>query len=389
MRISAIWFLILILLTACKKTETTNLPFTKIYDDENGNRSFEPLAMAKATLDHGYFVLSAYDGWRVQLMKIDKDGNFVWNLFLPENYVNALPVILTINNSLYIVCMDPVQVDTRILKIDEANKNVIQTAQLEEITYPLHANYNGEKLYVLNSPLSSQVMGIHEISATLDTVVKVGGLSISMNVDDLIIKHMMHTGVRWPFYIQSTPEKDILCINGFYNYSFSSVFLDDNFSFKGVLNGAGLEDGLLAMAPLGQQNFSFARKAGDLVLFNSKFSIDPNIIAMASSLEAKGDAELDPNKPILTKEITVKSEPYRVLLASTRSNQLVIKLYNEAGKMVASHYLSKNVPIKACDLIQTPYGELLILAQVRVMGSFNRIATIKLSPTNLEEFIKP
>ena len=40
-------------------------------------------------------------------------------------------------------------------------------------------------------------------------------------------------------------------------------------------------------------------------------------------------------------------------------------------------------------LIQTPYGELLILTQVRVMGSYNRIGTIKLSKANLESLVTP
>ena len=386
------WFicgLLCLFFSACEKTDPSTLPFTKIYDDQNGNRSFTPLAIAKATLDHGYFVLSAYDGWRIQLMKIDKEGNFEWNLFLPEQYVNASPSILTIDNVLYLVCMDPVQVDTRILRIDEVNMSVSQIAHLEEVTYPIHAHYTGDKLYLLNAPLSSQMMGIHEVSQALDTVVKGGALSISMNVDDLLLKHMMHRGTRWPFYVQSSPEKDLLCVNAFYNYSFSSVFMDSDLQFNGVINGAGLEGGLLAMAPLGQQKFAFARKAGDLVLFNPMLAINPSTVAMATALEAQGDAELDPTKPVILKDITHQTVSYKMLFESTRSNQLILKHYDASGKKVGSRYLSKNVPIKACDAIQTPYGEVLILAQVRVMGSFNRIATIKLTPTNLQELLQP
>jgi len=39
-------------------------------------------------------------------------------------------------------------------------------------------------------------------------------------------------------------------------------------------------------------------------------------------------------------------------------------------------------------MIQTPYSELLILAQVRIMGSYNRISTIKLSKSNLEDLLE-
>jgi hypothetical protein len=53
-----------------------------------------------------------------------------------------------------------------------------------------------------------------------------------------------------------------------------------------------------------------------------------------------------------------------------------------------STYLSKNVPIEACDMAFTPYGELLMLVRVRIMGSYNRIGSIKLSKSNLEKLVQ-
>jgi len=103
---------------SCEKKDTSSLPFVKIYDDQNGNRSFTPLSIIKSTQDQGYIVLSAFDGWKIQLMKIDKDGVFKWNLELPDVYVNAVPSLLNINEQLYVVCMDPIELNTRILRID-------------------------------------------------------------------------------------------------------------------------------------------------------------------------------------------------------------------------------------------------------------------------------
>ena len=94
--------------SACEKKDKSSLPFVKIYDDQNGNRSFSPLSMCKSNLDNGYLVLSAYDGWRIHLMKMDKDGKFEWNLELPEQYVNAVPSLVNIQQQLYLVCMDPI-----------------------------------------------------------------------------------------------------------------------------------------------------------------------------------------------------------------------------------------------------------------------------------------
>jgi len=375
-------------LFSCEKPDKSSLPFVKIYDDQNGNRSFSPLSMTKATVDNGYFVLSAYDGWRIHLMKMDKDGNFEWNLELPEQYVNAVPSLLNINQQLYLVCMDPLELDARILRIDENSRQVIQISHLEEVSYPLHAYYNGTDLYLMSCPLSSQMTVIHQLSQALDTVVRVGALSISANVDDLLLKHVMHTGKQYPFFIQSTPEKDYFAVNAFYNYSFSTVFFDSDLQFSGVYNGAAMDGGISSLHPLGSNTFALARTSGENVFMNPKAVLNPSAIAMATSIEAQGDAELNHTLPTIIRQMTILGKNYLAFLASSRSNQLVLKLYDETGKKVKSTYLSKNVPIEACDMVFTPYGELLMLAKVRIMGSYNRIGSIKLSRSSLVKLVE-
>ncbi|MBM3165408.1 MAG: hypothetical protein FJZ80_08105 [Bacteroidetes bacterium] len=375
-------------LFSCEKPDKSSLPFVKIYDDQNGNRSFSPLSMTKATVDNGYFVLSAYDGWRIHLMKMDKDGNFEWNLELPEQYVNAVPSLLNINQQLYLVCMDPLELDARILRIDENSRQVIQISHLEEVSYPLHAYYNGTDLYLMSCPLSSQMTVIHQVSQALDTVVRVGALSISANVDDLLLKHVMHTGKQYPFFIQSTPEKDYFAVNAFYNYSFSTVFFDSDLQFSGVYNGAAMDGGISSLHPLGSNTFALARTSGENVFMNPKAVLNPSAIAMATSIEAQGDAELNHTLPTIIRQMTILGKNYLAFLASSRSNQLVLKLYDESGKKVKSTYLSKNVPIEACDMVFTPYGELLMLAKVRIMGSYNRIGSIKLSRSSLVKLVE-
>lgn len=385
-------FLLFVLLgflffTSCEKKDTSSLPFVKIYDDQNGNRSFTPLSIIKSVQDNGYVVLSAVDGWKIQIMKINQWGEFQWNLFLPDNFVNAVPSLLSIDQKLYLICMDPVELDTRILRIDETNHAVVPVSTLEEVSYPVHAYHNGEHLYLMSCPLSSQMTGIHEVSDALDTVVNVSGLPISMNVDDLLLKHAMNTGKRWPFFLKSTPDHNYLMMNGFYNYSFSTVFLNTTLQFTGVYNGAALEGGINQLLPLEGNQFALSRISGEYLFFNPKVALDPNAIAMATSIDAQGDSELNHESPVLIKEITINGVKYQAFLASSRSNQLVLKLYDASGKKVAGTYLSKNIPIKACDMVQTPYGELLILTQVRVMGSYNRIGTIQLSKTNLIDLV--
>ena len=387
----ALYFLIFLLfytLFSCEKPDLSSLPSMKIYDDKNGNKSFHPLSIAKSPTSEGYLVLSAFDGWRIQLMKIDNNGEFEWNVELPNNYINASPELIVMQNEAYLVCMDQIGLFTRLLKIDELNKAVMEVSSFESILYPVYAHYTGQHLMILNCPLSSQVMGVHQVSSTLDTTDQRTYLNINANVEDYVLKHAMHTGKRWPIFIKATPDQQNYIVNGFYNYSFSTVFLGSDLSFQGVYNGPGFGVGISALLPFGIGDFAVARQLNQNVFYNSKAPLMPTNIAMASSIEAQGNAELDTESPTLIKNLTIKGEVYRAFLSSTRSQQLLLSLYDQNGELKGTKYIGKSVPIKACDMIQTPYSELLILAQVRIMGSYNRISTIKLSKSNLEAMLE-
>lgn len=375
------------LLFSCEKPDLTSLPSLKIYDDQNGNKSFHPLSIVKSPSTPGYLCLSSYDGWRIQIMKIDQDGEFEWNVELPENYINPSPELMVVQNEVYLVCMDNIGLYTRLLKVDEVNKTVFNVSAFESILYPVYAHYTGQNIMILNCPLSWQVTGVHQVSANLDTTDQQAYLPINANVDDYILKHAMHTGKRWPIFIKATPDQQNYVVNAFYNYSFSTVFLGADLSFKGVYNGPGYDVGISALLPFGSGDYAVARNLNQNVFYNAKAPLGPNIVAMASSIEAQGNAELDDLNPTLIKSMTIRGENYRAFLSSTRSQQLLLSLYDQNGTLKATKYIGKSVPIKACDFILTPNAELLILAEVRVMGSYNRIATVKLSKRNVEDLL--
>lgn len=60
----------------CKKDPVDSFPYMKIYDEKQGNKSFLPLSIVKSPIDNGYVILSSYDGWKIQIMKIDNEGVF-------------------------------------------------------------------------------------------------------------------------------------------------------------------------------------------------------------------------------------------------------------------------------------------------------------------------
>ncbi|WP_294673290.1 hypothetical protein [uncultured Fluviicola sp.] len=369
-----------------KKVKEEEVPFIKIYDDQNGNKHFHPLSMTTSAANDGYLVMSAYDGWRIHLMKVDAKGEFVWNYELPENYVNAVPSLIKSNGVNYLVCMDAVGLFTYVLKIDENTQSTTEVAAFTDILYPTYAYNSGQNIYIQNYNRLSMQTGIHQLTLDLSSIVQSADLDIFTDVEDRIVDHITFNGKRMPFFVSSTPENNYIVMNGFYNYSFSLIFLDQNLNFAGVYNGAGFNGGLAAISPSGGNQFSLARFSYDNIYYNANAALNPATIDITESISAQGHSELDAQKPVLIKELSIGGTSYKAFLSSTRSNQLLLSLYDKSsGALAGKKYLGKNIPVTACDFIQTEAGELNILIQAKIMGSFDRIALMKLSKDQLEE----
>lgn len=374
--------------SGCKKDAQPEDAFIKIYDDQNGNKHFHPLGMATSESNDGYIVVSAYDGWRIQLMKIDNAGEFVWNYELPSNYVNAVPDLIKMNGQNYLVCMDAVGLFTCVLRIDEAAHTTTEIASFSTVLYPTAAYHSGQHVYIQNYDRLSYKTGIHRLSDDLSAIEQSGSVNIFTDVEERIVDHVTHNGNRIPFFVSSTPEQDYIVMNGFYNYSFSLIFLNPDLSFAGVYNGAGFNGGLAALSPLGASRFSLARFSYDNLYYNTGVTLNPTAIDIAEAIPAQGNSELAAEKPVLIRDISISDTDYKVYVSSTRSNQLLVSVYDPAsGELVGKKYLGKNVPITACDLMQTEDEGVNILVRVKIMGNLDRIGLIKLSKAEVEAIV--
>lgn len=377
-----------VFLSGCKKDSKPEDAFIKIYDDQNGNKHFYPLGITKSSADDGYIVLSAYDGWRIHLMKIDKTGAFVWNYELPENYVNAVPNLISQNGQNYLVCMDAVGLFTVVLKIDEGNHSVTEVSSFQNVLYPTYVYSSGQDVYIQNYNRTTFQTGIHHLAPDLSSITQSGSVNIYTDVEERVVNHVTYDGSRIPFFVSSTPEQDYIVMNGFYNYSFSLIFLNPDLTFAGVYNGAGFDGGLAAISPSGNAQFALARFSFDNLYYNPHATLTPTTIDIAASIPAQGNSELDAKKTVLIKEISIKGSKYNAFLASTRSNQMLLSVYGSGGNLVGKKYLGKSIPLTACDFIQTEDDGISILLQAKIMGSFDRIALMKLSKEELEAVVK-
>jgi hypothetical protein len=74
-----------------------------------------------------------------------------------------------------------------------------------------------------------------------------------------------------------------------------------------------------------------------------------------------------------------KSTPERIAFTTTtKTGQLVVNQFDNAGKWVSSKYLGQSNPVEVASTINTSDGGMLVLARMTVAGRFERIALFKL-----------
>ncbi len=372
----------------CKKEYEPEDTFIKVYNDTDANKNYFPLSMQQ-TNDGGYLFLSAYNGWNIHLLKTDAIGDMLWEVNLPSKYINAVPNLIEQDGYFYFVCMDAVGLFTYIMQVDLSSKTAGEFQSFPQIKYPLYVQDNENAVYIQNYERNAFKTGIHQLNSTMDQLENSGSVNIFTDVEDKIIDHLSYTGKRYPFFVSVTPENDYVVLSGFNNYSFSTVFLDANLDFSGVYNGAAFDGGLNAILPLGGNQFSLARFTFSNLFFNPNAALSPTAIDIAEAIPAQGKAELDAESPVLIKEMPINSSEYVVYLATTKSNQLLLSFYAKGtNELKGSKYIGQSVPLKACDFSLTQDGGLMILTQATIMGSFNRIATMKYSKEELEAFVE-
>ena len=377
-----------LIFTTCKKDKfEVEDSFIKVYNDSDMNKNYFPLSIAQ-TSDNGYLVLSAYNGWNIHVLKTNEAGDLLWEFDVPSNYVNAVPNLIKRNGAVYFVCMDAVGLFTYVLQIDEAGQQVTEFQQFPQIIYPMYVYDNETEIYIQNYDRTTFETGVFELSGAMDQLQNAGSVQIFTDVEDKIVNHINYTGKRFPFFLSVTPEKDYIVMSGFNNYSFSTVFMDANLNFSGVYNGAAFDGGLNAILPLGGNQFSLARFSFTNLYFNPATELSPSAIDIAESIPAEGKAELDAERPVLIKNCSINGSEYVVYLATTKSNQLFLSFYTKGSTIQkGSLYLGQSVPLMASDFSMTEDGGLMLLTRVTVMGSFNRVATIKLSKEEVEALV--
>lgn len=367
--------------------------FLKIYDNNEFNASYIPLDIQQTT-DSGYLILgsnrldnSSFSG--VYLLKVDKDGNYVSDQNLSDNYVHPVKNLMKINGQFYFVAMEEGTLQANLFVLDDAGQ-VTNTIALNT-TYPLAVAADGSSIIMqsFNNNSGNTVLSVLNTSGTISGS-RNFSVGVGDDVEEPIINHFRRTGRQLPFFVGKT-DGGIYYFNGFYNYTISLVFTDlSEGDPNGVVQGQIDEGGVLAAQHIDGNTFALARfNYGDNYILPNVTVQTNSSFASAIDLEGNLYPELIRDPLVIIEKITIASEDFVLYGSTTLSGKIILMAFNESdGALRGLKYIGITNPYELAGFNVTADEGIAITGATYVGGKFARICLIKLSKEELEEMVQ-
>ena len=386
--ISLVWTLMTSCDVARNEVEPT-LAFTKIYDDRQFSTTYDPLSVV-ATKDGGYLTLSSTDQWNIYLLKSDVNGEFAWDIRVPDAYVNPVSGLFNLDDQYYLFCMNEVTLATVVMKIDLVEQSITPVTELDEVQYPLAVTLtDNHNFLVLGYNRKSRSSTLHALHTNFSTN-WAKQYSIKEDMEEDIVRHISHIGRRLPFFVGSTPDNHSFYFNGFSNYTLGLNFVSpQSGELTGSLNGFRDDEYISAAYPIDKGKFALARSSYGTSSILPFATVSSASIAASGDLSANNFPEIDTNARIIVHEISYHGKPVVLFGTHTKNQQLVLYAYDkESGEILGSQYLGQYTPYRMGDFASTEDGGLIVFCETLVAGRFSRPCLFKLSADEIAAFIK-
>lgn len=371
--------------------------FFKVYDDEDINSSFEPLSFT-CTDDGGFVVLAARDYdtseyvWqRPYVLKTSSDGNFEWDIVLPDPYVSPIPQLVVANGRISFFCMDRTTLGTYLMSIDLLGHETQMVERYDELKYPVYATNEAQGLQLLSyQRIPGNSVFTHIDASRLDIQYsKEYSGYFSDDVEDLVIAHLSRRGKQYPFFIQPIHSAGLqttgYALNTFYNYSFAMLFVNaSDGAATGVLSGYQYDTYTSAGIQINDSLFALSKTDIDRLYINTRLTLNPSATSHINTIEGIRFRELDASTKVLLDKFELKGRDVFLYAGSTQANQIALYYFEQStGMLIASKYLGSTYPVEVADILKTMEGGIAILVKVSVLGKFDRIGIYKLPPEQL------
>ncbi|QSE96707.1 hypothetical protein [Fulvivirga lutea] len=376
--------------TACDTSEneaTLSESFFKVYDNSTFDASFIPIDVQQ-TASEGYLILSSsrlsstnFTG--VNLIMVDKEGEFIREEVLSEEYVNPVNQLIKINDQYFFMAMNAVNLQATLFQITDSAR-IVSTTPIGGLTYPMYLNQDGENLLAL-SYNNQEKVSVLSVLTTEGAIFESQGYTIGAGPDTEapIISHFTRTGKQLPFFAGKVSGGSYF-FNGFFNYTLSLVFTNFGDEPLGVVQGQQDDGGFSSGVSVAGANFAASRfNFGENYIIPS---VDLNTTGISSTTDIDGNPfpELVPDAPVVLKLVDVSGQQVILYGSSTKSGQIILMAFDAAsGVLNGTKYLGSTYPYEISGFTSTSDGGLVVVGNTSVAGRFDRICMFKLSASEL------
>ncbi len=166
-----------IVLASCKKHKENKVEpdsqYFKYVDTKTLANDLVPLDMVR-TADQGFLFLGSSPATgllfhKTYFLKLDKEGNFLWDKYLDVDFLNPVSELMAKDNTYYIFCMDQ-NTGTHLVKLNDSNGQTESVKYWDNIQLPLHGSITPEGGFlILNANLGDKWSGFTKINPDLST----------------------------------------------------------------------------------------------------------------------------------------------------------------------------------------------------------------------------
>ncbi len=364
--------------------------FTKIFNSNETSSTFYAEDI-KQTNDGSYIVLASlfsgdntYVWHNPYLIKTDSEGNILWQNALASPYVNPVGEIIEISNEYYFFCMNETTLVSYLMKIDQTSGTTEIAATFDDITYPLKSFKTEDNSILLQGYDHLARKTIFSKINSSFSVDWTNTYSMIEDAEEKLIAHITKKDKIYPFFIGELGSDKYL-FSGFYNYSFSTLFVNKtDGSVSGFINGYRYEGAIGSMVDLSGGKFAFSMYNQGENYFFPTYDISTTSTLSIENLSGKLIHRLHENANVITKNMLVNGKDVVIFAANTKNNQIAMYFYDKiSGDLLGTKDISDSNPIEISNFVQTSDGGIIIVGRTYVIGQFSRVFIRKISTDNL------
>ena len=366
--------------------------YVKVLDDADASTSYTIVDAIE--LSSGSILLLAQKNLtEVYIAQTNASGELEWDSTLPSSqYIYPIPNIFSIGTNQYFACMDATDNSTHIFHVEtdaSTGSNLHLHTSFASITYPLAINtYNGSPVISSYDPGSwSSVVSM--LNGTVTSTVWQAGYTALSDVTSTVNDHIAQTKPL-PFFVFE--NNNTLAVNGFYNYTLSTLFLNPtDGTLLGSLN-TNSPNYTGAISSFMQSNvnsntYHFSYYQGSNQYYSSAI-IDPTTTTSVFDLET--------NDSMLIKAVQQTVDTLKMPILSALNNQNILFGSSLLNGRIALSWFSENtltfhkeyfvgerLNYQLGKAFQLSNGDLMITGNVWLEDSYSKLFVMKVPASDL------